>query len=133
MADVRYINSFGLAVRADDSAAQPRERHFWVLKKDNMLLCHYDVFSGLYSFPDASLVDVNASPLYSFILHEYVRENGEYFRETQIYDVIEVDDVDLDTDILCWCKIDDILINKIKFSAEQKNGFKNLLVRGRNA
>lgn len=128
MAELPFINKYGSTFQAENTPGE-RERCFVVLKKDNLLLCQYNRFDGLWMFPEAKDVSIEAAPTLSFILHQNIVEDDRYYIEQQTYNFYDIENVQVESETLEWCAIEDILLGKFPFTAEQKTGFKNLLVR----
>lgn len=126
---VSFIDNYGLLHRYDKQPITEREHTFVIIKKDKEVVCCYEPETGLYSFPDTEMVDLNHEPTVQFSITAHICENGQYIREKQHYLVFDVNGAEIEHTPLQWCKIEDILVNAVDFNAMQKDGFKNFLVR----
>lgn len=131
MTKVPFINKYGAVFFFDAAKAQKRETSYSVVVKDNLVLCQYDKISGLFSFPAEDYLSLTETPTFSFVLHTNVEENGECFKDTQTFKVYDVENAQIDSGILNWQLIEDIMVSNVQFDETQRNGFKNLIVRRR--
>lgn len=129
MTKVPFTNKYGAVFFFDTAKAEKREANYVVVVKDNLLLCQYDKISGLYSFPQTSYLSLSETPTFHYTLHTNVEENEKYFKETQIFDVYDVENAQIDNGLLSWQLAEDIMVSSIPFDATLSNGFKNLIVR----
>ncbi len=129
MTKVPFTNKYGAVFFFDTAKAEKREINYVVVVKDNLLLCQYDKISGLYSFPQTSYLSLSETPTFHYTLHTNVEENEKYFKETQIFDVYDVENAQIDNGLLSWQLAEDIMVSSIPFDATLSNGFKNLIVR----
>lgn len=129
MTKVPFTNKYGAVFFFDTAKAEKREVNYVVVVKDNLLLCQYDKISGLYSFPQTSYLSLSETPTFHYTLHTNVEENEKYFKETQIFDVYDVENAQIDNGLLSWQLAEDIMVSSIPFDATLSNGFKNLIVR----
>mgnify|MGYP004599011707 FL=1 len=129
MTKVPFTNKYGAVFFFDTAKAEKREINYVVVVKDNLLLCQYDKISGLYSFPQTSYLSLSETPTFHYTLHTNVEENEKYFKETQIFDVYDVENARIDNGLLSWQLAEDIMVSSIPFDATLSNGFKNLIVR----
>ena len=95
----------------------------------SLILCQYDKISGLYAFPKEETLSLTETPTLHFTLHTNIEENENYFKETQLFKVYEVENAQINSGLLDWQLLEDILIANTPFDATLKSGFKNLIVR----
>lgn len=131
MTKVPFINKYGAVFFFDAAKAKKRETLYSVVVKDNLVLCQYDKISGLFSFPAEDYLSLTETPTFSFVLHTNMEENGEYFKDVQTFKVYDVENAQIDSGILNWQLIEDIMVSNVQFDETQRNGFKNLIVRRR--
>ena len=74
-------------------------------------------------------MSLTETPTFSFVLHTKVEENGKYFNDVQTFKVYDVENAQIDSGLLNWQLIEDIMVSNVQFDETQRNGFKNLIVR----
>lgn len=129
MTKIPFINKYGAVFFFEADKAQKREISYSVVAKDNLVLCQYDKISGLFSFPAEEYLSLTETPTFSFVLHTKVEENGKYFNDVQTFKVYDVENAQIDSGLLNWQLIEDIMVSNVQFDETQRNGFKNLIVR----
>ncbi len=131
MTKIPFVNKFGAVFFYEQSKAKKRECSYSVVIKDNLLLCQYDKILGLYSFPKADYLALTETPSLQYTLHADVEENGEYFCETQLFDVYDVENAQINSGTLSWQLIEDVMVGNVQFDDTLQNGFRNMIVRMR--
>jgi len=129
MAKMPFSDKYGnFAYREADSAFS-RNATYVIIRKGDDVVCKSDENDEIISFPTEYEVDVAQKPTFSFTSIAYLIENGAAVKETQTYDIYDVESAKIDNLPLQWYSISDILVHKIDFDATQRVGIKNLFVR----
>lgn len=131
MAKFPFIDRDGQIFYYNPEEVQSGELGYIVVKKDDNILCMRDEAAQMYTLPLQNEVSINAEPTGEFEIIAYVIRHDKPIKEAQTYEVFEVGAVDLEDTPLQWVKLSDILLGEVYFDATQKNGMKNLLVRGK--
>lgn len=131
MTKVPFINKYGAVFFFEPTKAQKRDCGYSIVVKDNLLLCQYDKISGLFAFPKDDYLALTETPSLQYVLHTDIEENGEYFKETQHFKVYEVENAQINSGVLSWQLLEDVLVGNVQFDETVRNGFKNLIVRMR--
>ncbi len=129
MTKAPFTNKYGAIFFFEPSKAQKRDCCYVIVIKDNLILCQYDKISGLYAFPKEESLSLTETPTLHFTLHTNIEENENYFKETQLFKIYEVENAQINSSLLDWQLQEDILIANTPFDATLKSGFKNLIVR----
>lgn len=131
MTKVPFINKYGAVFFFEPTKAQKRDCGYSIVVKDNLLLCQYDKISGLFAFPKDDYLALTETPSLQYVLHTDIEENDKYFNETQHFKVYEVENAQINSGVLSWQLLEDVLVGNIQFDETLQNGFKNLIVRMR--
>lgn len=131
MAKFPFTDRDGLIFYYNPEEVESSESGYVVVKKSDEVLCMRDEDAQLYTLPLQNEVSINAEPTGEFEIIAYVIRHDEPVKERQNYEVFEVGAVDLKDTPLEWVKVSDILLGEVYFDATQKNGIKNLVVRGK--
>lgn len=129
MADFPFINKYGKITYSDPADAFVRSRTYIILKSTTDVLCLYHTEDDLYTLPTSNDLTVNGQHTNEWTTVSYLTENRHPIKETQTYFVYSVEKGELPDKSFQWCKIDDILLNKIAFDCTKLVGIKNLIVR----
>lgn len=129
MADFPFINKYGKITYSDPADAFVRSRTYIILASETEVLCIYNADEDLYALPTINDLRVNGKLTNEWTTLSYLTENRHPIKETQTYCVYSVERGELPDKSFQWCKIDDILLNKIAFDCTQLVGIKNLIVR----
>lgn len=129
MTKTAFINKYGAVFWADASTAEKTECTYAVVVRNNLLLCRFDKISGLYSFPEDQYLSLTEEPTLHYTLHAYVEENNQYFKQTQNFRVYEIEKARINSPILSWQLLEDILVSDVPFDETLRTGFNNLFVR----
>lgn len=127
-----YFDKKGFAFEPSSSKVKinNREQTYVIIRKGDELLCIYDEQAGVYTLPKFEDVqNLKAKPSSSFKTISYIKEKNRYFKETQIFNVYDLESGKIDGLILQWCAVNDIMVRKIGFDETVFKGFKNLYVR----
>ncbi|MBQ8481683.1 MAG: hypothetical protein IJ532_04035 [Alphaproteobacteria bacterium] len=131
MARFPFTDRNGQIFYYNPDEVQSGELGYVVVKKGDEILCMRDETAQLYTLPLQEDVSINAEATGEFEIIAYVIRHDEPVKERQNYEVFEVGNVDLKDMPLEWVKLSDILLGEVYFDATQKNGMKNLVVRGK--
>ena len=131
MTETPFINKFGAVFFCEPDKAQSRECNYTAVTKDNLVLCQYDKISGLYTFPKEEYLKLTETPTFNYTLHAYVEENGEYYKDTQNFKVYDVENAQIDSGLLSWQLLEDIMLGNVMLDETLRSGFNNLIVRMR--
>ena len=131
MARFPFTDKDGSVFYYDPDEVENSERGYVVVKKDDKILCMRDETAQLYTLPMQDDVSINTEPTGEFEIIAYVIRHDEPVKERQNYEIFEVGEVDLKDTPLEWVKLSDIFLGEVYFDATQKNGMKNLVVRGK--
>ena len=123
-------NGFSFEPSSTKVKINNREQTYVIIRKGDELLCIYDEQAGVYTLPKFEDVqNLKAKPSSSFKTISYIKEKNRYFKETQIFNVYDLESGKIEGLILHWCAVNDILVRKIGFDETVFKGFKNLYVR----
>ena len=124
-----FVDKYGRMTYCDGEQAFVRERQYIIIKKGNAIICNHHPLSGLFSLPTADEIEINAQPTLNFKVLSFLYENKHPIKETQIYQLYDVQDADMAHTPLQWCELKDIALKNIMFNATQLIGIKHLFVR----
>lgn len=124
-----FVDKYGRMTYCEDKQAFVRERQYIIIKKGNSIICNHDAKSDLFSLPTNDEIEINAKPTLNFKVLSFLYENRHPIRETQFYQLYDVEDADMAHTPLQWCSLKDIALKNIMFNATQLIGIKHLFVR----
>lgn len=130
MADFPFVDRDGQIFYYSTDEAKTSEVVYVIIKKENEVLCLKNEEDMMYVLPSHNDVFLTIKPSVSFTTLSYVIKHNEPVKERQTYEVYDVGCAELGDMPLEWLSIDKILFGGIYFDATQRNGIKNLLVRG---
>lgn len=131
MADFPFISKFGKITYSNPAEAFVRHHTYIVLKSNNEIICIYRRADELYALPTPEDLQIKGALSGEFTTLSYLTENNHQIKEEQTYLIYNVKKDELPDASFQWCRIEDILLNKIAFDLTQLVGVKNLIVRSK--
>lgn len=131
MAEFPFINKYGKITYCDPNDAFVRHHTYIIVASDAEVLCVYRAEDELYTLPTPDDLLVKGKLSGEWTTLAYLAEYNRPIKETQTYRVYTVKKDELPDKAFQWCKIDDILLNKIAFDSTKLVGIKNLIVRAK--
>ena len=129
MAKLPFTDKFGRITYCNPNDAYVREHTYILLGNGVEIVCIYDKTEELYTLPTDSDLQVSGNLVGQFETLAYFMENKYPIKEQQTFLVYAVKKQNLPDSSFQWCKLEDILVNRISFDATKLTGVKNLYVR----
>lgn len=131
MAKFPFIDKYGHLFYHETDNVEEGQKTYIIIKKESDIICMRDKDALMYKLPLQSDLELNIEPTGEYNVLSYVIRHDKPLKELQSYLVYEVGYADLKNIPLEWVKLSDILLDSVTFDATQKNGIKNLVVRGK--